>query len=219
MPPSSPSRPRVPRTTFVERVRANFFRGLVVVLPAGGTIVLVLWALGFVDDKVAPFLPGWFGEGHIAGIGLAVFVALTTAVGALLKGYAGRTVVRTGEGLLVRVPFVRPLYVGAKQIVETAIAKGGTSFRQTCLLEYPERGIWTVVAIAGPIEGEVPRRAGEDDLVAVLVPTAPNPITGFLIFAPRRDLIPLDISIEEAAKLVMSAGLVGPPGYAPDGAR
>jgi uncharacterized membrane protein len=181
--------------------------------------VLVLWAVGFVDDKVAPFLPGWFGEGHIAGVGLLAFIALTAAVGALIKGYAGREVVRIGEGALVRVPFVRPVYVGAKQIVETAIAKGGTSFRQTCLLEYPERGIWTVVAMTAPVEGEVPRRVGEEDLVGVLVPTAPNPITGILVFAPRRDLIPLDIGIEDAAKLVMSAGLVGPPGYAPDAQR
>jgi uncharacterized membrane protein len=210
-----PRKPRARRPGLGERLRADFLTGLAVVLPAGLTVMLVRWALGFVDHRVAPFLPGWLGEGHLAGIGVVAFVAVATLVGALIKGYAGRRVLGVGEALVARLPVVRPVYVGAKQIVETAVAKGGTSFREVCLLEYPERGIWTVVVVTAPTEGEVPLRAGEPDLVGVLVPTAPNPITGFLIFAPRRDLIPIDLSLEDAAKLVFSAGMVGPPGYAP----
>ena len=196
------------------RLRADFITGLGIVLPAGLTVMLVLWAVGFVDDKVAPLLPGWLGEGHVAGLGLLVFVAATVAVGAAVKGFAGRNAVRLGEGLVARIPLARAVHRGTKQIIETAIDKGSTSFREICMLEYPERGIWTPVVITAPAAGELPRRIGEDDLVGVLVPTAPNPITGFLIFAPRRDLVPVDMSLEDAAKLIMSAGLVGPAGVA-----
>lgn len=206
--------PPARRPRLLDRLRADFLTGLIVVLPAGLTVMLVLWAVGFVDDKVAPLLPGRLAERHVAGLGLLVFVAATTAVGAVVKGYAGRKVIRIGEGLVAQVPVARAVHLGTKQIVQTAIDKGSTSFRQVCLLEYPDRGTWTPVVLTAPSEGELPRRTGEADLVGVLVPTTPNPITGYLFFAPRRDLIPLDMSVEDAAKLVMSAGLVGPAGVA-----
>lgn len=202
------------RRSLVERLRADFLAGLGIVLPAGLTVMLVLWAVGFVDDKILPFLPGWFGEGHVAGLGLLAFLVLTTITGALLKGVTGRGIVRVSEALVAQIPLARSVHLGTKQIVQTAIDKGDSSFRQVCLLEYPSRGRWEPVVLAAPMEGEIPRCTGKDDLVAVLVSRTPVPVFGFLIFAPRSDLIPVDMTIEEAAKLVMTGGLVGPPGTA-----
>lgn len=202
------------RRSLVERLRADFLAGLGIVLPAGLTVMLVLWAVGFVDDKILPFLPGWFGEGHVAGLGLLAFLILATIAGALLKGVTGRGIVRVSEALVAQIPLARSVHLGTKQIVQTAIDKGDSSFRQVCLLEYPSRGRWEPVVLAAPMEGEIPRCTGKDDLVAVLVSRTPVPVFGFLIFAPRSDLIPVDMTIEEAAKLVMTGGLVGPPGTA-----
>lgn len=92
------------RRSLSERLRADFLAGLGIVLPAGLTVMLVLWAVDFVDEKVLPFLPGWFGEGHVAGLGLLAFLILTTAAGALLKGVAGRGVVRVSEALVAQIP-------------------------------------------------------------------------------------------------------------------
>jgi uncharacterized membrane protein len=212
---ASPKRSPARRRSLGQRLRADFVAGLAVVLPAGLTVMLLSWAVRLVDARVLPLVPVDLPFTQVAGAGVVVFVLVTILTGAVTRHMLGRRAVLAVEQLVARVPVARQLYGGAKQIVETAIRKGGTSFRQMVLVEYPERGIWQVVVLTAPVEGELPEKIGEPDLVGLLVPTAPNPITGFLVFAPRRDLIPLDISLEDAAKLVFSAGLVGPPGYAP----
>jgi uncharacterized membrane protein len=216
--PKPPARDRgTPWPAVLQRLRASFLAGLVIVLPVGLTILLLIWAIRLLDGWARPMVPGWFEFRHVAGVGVAFFVVLVTVIGAITRNIVGRRTVDLAERAVGRVPIARRIYLGVKQIVETGISKSGTSFRQSCLVEYPKRGLWTVVALAGPVEGELPRATGEPDLVALVVPTAPNPITGFLIFAPRRDIVPLDLGLDEAAKLVLSMGLVGPPGYAPQG--
>jgi uncharacterized membrane protein len=215
---ASPKRSAARRRSLGQRLRADFVAGLAVVLPAGLTVMLLTWAVRLVDARVLPLVPVDLPFSQVAGAGVVVFILVTILTGAVTRHMLGQRAVLAVEQLVARVPVARQLYGGAKQIVETAIAKGGTSFRQTVLVEYPDRGIWQIVALTAPVEGELPEKLGEPDLVGLLVPTAPNPITGFLVFAPRRDVIPLDISIEDAAKLIFSAGLVGPPGYAPPGA-
>ena len=212
----NPKRRRGPGLT--ARLRAAFLTGLAIVLPAGLTIMLLVWAVRLIDDRVVPLIPVRLPFMHVAGAGVVFFVAFTIAVGAVTRNMIGQRAVRLAERAVARIPVARRLYLGAKQLVQTAIRKGGTSFREIVLVEYPERGIWQVVLLTAPIEGELPEKIGESDLVGLLIPTAPNPITGFLVFAPRRDTLALDIRVEDALKLVLSAGLVGPPGYAPEGA-
>jgi uncharacterized membrane protein len=203
------------KTGIAARLRADFLAGLAIVLPAGLTVMLLVWAVRLVDARVVPLIPVPLPFLHVAGAGVVIFVAVTTAVGVVTRHMIGQRAVALAEGVVARVPIARRLYVGAKQMVEAAIAKGGTSFRQTVLVEYPDRGLWQVVLLAAPVEGELSARTGEPDLVGLLVPTAPNPITGYLVFAPRREVIPLGLSVEDALKLIVSAGLVGPPGLAP----
>ncbi|MFO1210163.1 MAG: DUF502 domain-containing protein [Amaricoccus sp.] len=200
------------RSGLLPRLEANFLRGLAVVLPAGLTVLPIVWLVQLIDARVDPLVPGHLPFTQIAGVGVLIFASFTIAVGMLTRQMLFRRAVGGIEALVGRVPVARRVHRGVKQMLETAIAKGDTAFRRTALVEYPRRGSWTVVAITGAIEGELPAAVGEPELLGLLVPTAPNPITGFLIFAPRRDVIPLDMALDDAAKLVISAGLVPPPG-------
>lgn len=207
---------RPPKPTLLQTLRGNFLAGLAVVLPLFLTFYLLWITIGFVDARVVPLIPraynpeNVFGR-NIFGLGLIVFLGFTTLVGALAKGYIGRHTLRFGESLVERTPIVNSIYNGLKQIAETLFSQSGTSFRGTCLIEYPRPGLYAVAFIAADTRGEIPRKLGEPDLVSVFLPMAPNPTAGFLLFVPRRDIRPLDMSLEEAAKLILSAGLVTPP--------
>ena len=212
--------PRPPKPTLLQRLRTDFLTGLVVVLPMFLTVYLVWGAIHFIDARVVPLIPARYNPENvfgrnILGLGLVIFVTFTTLAGALAKGFVGRKVVQAGEGLVERTPIVRGLYNGIKQIVETLFSQSGTSFQKACLVQYPRQGLWAVAFVATDTRGEIPAKVGEPDLVSVFLPTTPNPTSGFLLFVPRRDILPLDMSLEEAAKLVISAGLVTPPFHAP----
>lgn len=207
--------PRVPQPGVLQRLRGNFLTGLVVVLPVFLTIYLIWATIGLIDARVVPLIPprynpeNVFGR-NIFGFGLVVFLIFTTLIGALTKGFFGRQLLTWGESLVERMPVVRSIYNGLKQILETMLSQTGSSFQHACLIEYPRKGLWAVAFVATQARGEIPGRLGEPDLVSVFLPTTPNPTSGFLLFVPRRELVMLDMSIEEAAKLIISGGLVSP---------
>jgi uncharacterized membrane protein len=135
-----------------------------------------------------------------------------TLLGALTANFFGRQLLVWGERLVDRMPVVRSIYGALKQIFETVISQSNTSFREAALIEYPRRGLYALVFITTSTKGEVLEKAPtDDDLVSVFLPTTPNPTSGFLLFVPRKDIYPLEMSIEDAAKLIISAGLVSPP--------
>lgn len=209
-------RSRAPKTSLFQRLRGNFLTGLVVVLPMFLTAYLVWATIGFIDAKVVPLIPGRYNPENvfgrnIFGLGVLVFLVFTTLVGALTKGLVGREILVFGERIVERTPIVRTVYNAIKQIAETIFNQSNNSFQQACLIEYPRKGLWAVVFVATEARGEIPVRAGEPELASVFLPTTPNPTSGFLLFVPRRDLTPLDMTVEEAAKLIISAGLVTPP--------
>ena len=201
-------------------LRNNFLTGLVVVLPVGLTLWLV-WALvGWVDGLVLPivqpFVPSIFSfEGRIGanmrGVGLVIFLVFTVLAGWIAKGLIGRSLIGLTESVFSRMPIVRTVYFGAKQIAENVFSQSQRKFEKACLIEYPRKGIWAMGLISTAVKGEVVAKAGGGgDMIGVFVPTTPNPTSGFLLFFPREDVIELDMSIEDAAKLVISAGLVYP---------
>lgn len=206
----SRSRRRGPLALF----RANFLAGLAVVAPVGITIWLIWTLIGWVDGWVLPLVPDawrpehYFGT-HLRGIGVVVFLVFTVLIGALTRGWVGRSLLRAGEYIVNRMPVVGWIYGGLKQIAETVLSQDEARFDRACLIEYPRRGLWAVAFVSGPARGELPRKIGED-LVAVFLPTTPNPTSGFLLYVPTREVVYLDMSIEAAAKLVISAGLVYP---------
>jgi uncharacterized membrane protein len=200
-----------PHPTWFQRIRRDFLTGLAVVLPAVLTIYVVWTAIGFIDNRVMPLVPAAYRPDDVIGVGLVIFLVFTTIVGALTKGIVGRTIIHWGERLVDRMPVVRSIYNAVKQIVETVLSQQSNSFKQACLVEYPRKGVWAVAFISTDARGELLEKSGENDLVSIFMPTTPNPTSGFLLFVPRRDILPLDMSVEEAAKLIISAGLVSPP--------
>lgn len=202
-------------------LRASFLTGVVVIAPVWLTIWLIWSVVGWIDGFVLPLVPQnlrpeqYIGI-NLRGVGVFIFLIFTVIVGWIAKGLIGRSLIRFAESLVERMPVVRSIYSGIKQISETVFAQSERSFEKACLIQYPRKGIWAIGFISTTAKGEVARRAETGGaLMSVFVPTTPNPTSGFLLFFPKEDVIELDMSVEDAAKLVISAGLVYPNGNIP----
>ena len=204
------------RLSAAARLRNYFLTGLIIAGPIGITLYLTWSLIQWVDSWVKPFIPVVYQPETylpfpVPGFGLIVAIVSLTLLGFLTANIAGRSIVTVGEMLLDRMPFVRNLYRGLKQIFETVLSARGSSFQKAGLIEYPRRGLWAIVFLATSTKGEVADRLPEeDDMISVFLPTTPNPTSGFLLFVPRHEVIELDMTVEDAAKLVISAGLVTP---------
>jgi uncharacterized membrane protein len=222
--PFDPETPR--RPGLIARLRSSFLTGLVVIAPVGLTIWLIWTVVGWIDSWVLPWVPhswqpdklvqDWFGlppevQINVRGIGVVIFLLFTVLIGWIAKGFIGRSLIRSAESLVERTPVVRSIYSGIKQISETVFAQSDRNFEKACLIQYPRKGIWAIGFISTSTKGEVAEKGHDSgDMVSIFVPTTPNPTSGFLLFFPKSDVIELDMSIEDAAKLVISAGLVYP---------
>lgn len=206
---------------FFSRLRTYFLTGFIVVAPLTITVYLILSFIDWVDGWIIPYIPRVYNPETylpfaIPGIGLVVAIVMITIVGFLTANIIGRSIVTIGERALSRMPFIRNIYNGLKQIFQTILSDKSESFQQVGLVEYPRKGLWAIVFIATRTRGEVNDRlvAGGAETVSVFLPTTPNPTSGFLLFVPREDVVILDMSVEDAAKLVISAGLVAPDSQA-----
>lgn len=199
------------------RLRNYFLTGFIICAPLAITVYLVWGFIGWVDSWVKPYIPDVYNPDNylpfaVPGFGIVVAFFLITMIGFLTANFIGRSIVHYGEHLLGRMPLVRNLYSGLKQIFQTVFSQQDTSFEKIGLLEYPRKGVWAVVFIATDTRGEVGARLMSQgkDTISVFLPTTPNPTSGFLLFVPKEDVIILDMSVEDGAKLVISAGLVAP---------
>lgn len=198
------------------KLRNYFLTGIIIVGPLCITLYVVWWFINFVDAWVKPFVPDIYNPDTylpfpVPGIGLIFAICVLMFIGALTANLFGRTLVSYGEILLGRMPVVRNLYSALKQIFETVLSQSGNSFKEVGLIEYPRKGLYAICFISKETGGEVRHRSGETDaLLSVFLPTTPNPTSGFLLFVPRREIEILDMTVEEAAKLVISGGLVEP---------
>ncbi|KAJ03364.1 DUF502 domain-containing protein [Sulfitobacter mediterraneus] len=215
-----------PKRGVLARLRASFLTGLVVIAPVGLTIWLIWTVVGWIDGFVLPLVPEVYHPDrmlqdylgldpsvqiNVRGLGVVIFLLFTIIVGWMAKGIMGRSLIRFAEGLVERTPVVRSIYSGIKQISETIFAQSERSFETACLIEYPRRGIWALGFISTTAKGEVAAKTDpSDEMISIFLPTTPNPTSGFLLFFPRKDVIELDMTVEDAAKLVISAGLVYP---------
>lgn len=202
------------RSSFMARIRNYFLTGMVVAAPIGLTIWITRWFIDLIDFWFTPLLPRQYHPDaylpfDIPGLGLIIAFVLLTLLGALTANIFGRTVLNFGERVVARMPVVRSIYGALKQIFETVVSQSSASFREVGLIEYPRKGIYCIVFITTQTNGEIVARAGQE-LVSVFLPTTPNPTSGFLLFVPKTDIQVLDMSIEEGAKLIISAGLVEP---------
>ena len=204
------------KSKFTSNLRNNFLTGLAVIIPVFITTYLIWSTIGIVDGWVLPLIPEKYALDKfigidVKGIGVIIFLLFTVFIGSLTKGYFGRTILKSVESLVDRMPVVRSIYNGIKQIAETVFSQSNNSFERACLVEYPRKGIWAVAFVSTKTKGEVSEKIGKNkDLFSIFLPTTPNPTSGFLLFLPEKDIIFLDMTVEDAAKLVISAGLVTP---------
>ena len=207
------------------RLRNYFLTGLVTAVPLFLTVYLTWAFIVWIDSWVTPFIPTAYTPDRflpisVPGFGLVVALVFITLLGFLTANLAGRTFVAWGESLLARMPLIRNIYRGLKQIVETAISNRTRTFKTVGLVEYPRAGVWSLTFIVTETKGEVSQRLakGAEPVLTCFIPTTPTGITGYVIFVRKSDVILLDMSPEDAAKMVISAGLVTPE-YEPIGGR
>jgi uncharacterized membrane protein len=197
---------------FLARIRGWFLTGLLVTAPVLLTVYITWATIQLIDSQVSQLVPGFKTSafGDVPGVGLIVGGVLITLIGAVAAGFFGRWLIRLGEAILNRMPVVRSIYGATKQILETVISTQSDAFREVVLVEYPRRGLWVIGFVTGATKGEVARRMDGRN-VNVFIPTTPNPTSGFLLFCPKDELIYMDMSVENAVKLVVSGGIITPP--------
>ncbi|MEP9371324.1 DUF502 domain-containing protein [Mesorhizobium sp. KR1-2] len=206
------------KSSAMTRLRNYFLTGFVVCAPLAITAYIAWSFIGWVDSWVKPYIPADYNPDtylsvRVPGFGLIVALVLITLIGFLTANIIGRTVISLGERILDRMPLVRSIYKALKQIFETALSNKNEMFRTVGLVEYPRKGVWSLVFVAGDKRTEINEKLdgdAEDPLIGVFMPCTPNPTTGFLMYVRRSEIVLLDMSIEDGAKLIVSAGLVAP---------
>ncbi len=215
--PTSVPPPNPGRMGLWPRLRGYFFAGMLVTAPIAITVSVALLLIRFVDEQVFAVIPPQYNPEtylpfSVPGIGVVLMIVILTLIGAIAAGYIGKMLLRLSDRLLNRMPVVRSIYGVAKQIVETVVSNKSTAFREVVLIEYPRKGIWTIGFLTGRTIDPIAEKIGQTELVNVFVPTTPNPTSGFLLFVPESEIQRLSISVEDGIKLVISAGIVLPPG-------
>jgi uncharacterized membrane protein len=207
------------------RLRNYFLTGFIVCAPLAITAYIAWSFIGWVDSWVKPYIPYRYNPDNylpftVPGFGLIVAIVLITLIGFLTANFIGRAILAYGEYLLSRMPFVRSIYSALKQLLETVLSDKSDMFSRVGIVEYPRKGVWSLVFIASEKETEINTKLNDhaDPVIAVFMPCTPNPTTGFLMYVPKSEVVELDMSIEEGAKLIISAGLVVPE-HEPDGAE
>lgn len=195
-------------------IKNYFLTGLLVILPIFVT-VYVIWFLIRVMDVVLKYippkyLPETYLPFQIPGLGLILVIILIFGVGLLTRNLAGRRVVHIWENMVDRIPLVRIIYSGVKQLLEAFFIQKNQAFKRVALLEYPRRGTYVIGFITGESKGEVQSKINKN-MINVFVPTTPNPTSGFYILIPEDELIVLDMTVEDAFKLIISGGIFSPP--------
>ena len=196
------------------KIRSYFLTGIIVTAPIGLTFYVAILFIGFIDSKVRNIIPVKYQYDsmlpiEVPGIGLLFVFILLTFIGFLTAGIVGRFIIKLGERIISRLPIIRSVYGALKQIFESVLASSSKSFREVVLVEYPRKGIWAIGFITGDTQGEV-QDSTKDEMVNVFLPTTPNPTSGFLLFIPRKDLMILNMNVEEGIKMVISGGIVTP---------
>jgi uncharacterized membrane protein len=210
-----------PKQSLGANLRSSFLAGIVVAAPIGITIALVYWfvtgPMAKLDAVVKQTLPDSGSNLEkilqvLPGVGVLIAVIALILLGAVTKNFVGRSLIRASERLVDSVPVVRGLYRFFKNVFETALQQSDRSFKEVALVEYPRTGVWAMAFVVGDAKGEINEKLDDqgEGITALFLPTVPNPTSGFLLFIPRKDIRVLTMSVEEAAKVVFSLGLVTP---------
>lgn len=194
-------------------IRRWFMAGLLFWIPVGATVLVIRFLIGLLDASLVLLPPALRPDAWLAQplpiVGAVLSIVIIILTGALVANFLGRKLLAWGEQIVARIPLVRSLYTGIKKAAETILSDTGESFRQVLLIEYPRKGIWTIAFQTGTPLGEV-QELTADEVITVFVPTTPNPTSGFIVLVPRKDVIPMKMSVEEGLRLIISLGVVTP---------
>ena len=199
------------------RLRNYFLTGLVVVGPVTITLYIAWYFINIIDAWVKPYIPRVYNPETyvpfpIPGVGLIFGIVGLTLIGALAANLLGRSLISAGEMMLGRTPIVRNVYRGLKQIFESVVTASSPdqNFQKVGLMEFPSKGIWSIVFVTGEATSQISAEVGDEDLISVFMPTGMLPPTGFVCFVPRKSVVPVRMSVEDAAKIIISAGMINP---------
>jgi len=195
-------------------IRRYFISGLLVWLPIWVTILAIKFLVDILSYTLLllpkPYQPDAIIGFHIPGIDMFITLLIIFLTGVFVTNLLGRRLVAMGDRLIGRIPIVRSVYMGVKQIAQTLFTPGGQSFRKVFLVEYPRAGAWTVAFQTGEASPEIVQKLNEEPLLSLYVPTTPNPTSGFLLMVPRKNTIELEMGVDQALKFVISLGVVQP---------
>jgi len=211
-PVNGPAQDGKPR--FTAWLRERFVAGMLIALPIVATFIILEFLINLIDSRVVPLLPPalrpeTYLDYAVPGFGLIILVIFLTLLGAVATNILGNYFVNLTDRVLTRVPVVRTVYSVFKQIRDVFQSNTADQYKEIVMVQYPKEGSWAVGFVAGPAKAELAHRMGAG-FISVFVPTIPNPTSGFLLFVKEEDVIRLDMTIEEGAKLILSGGLVYP---------
>ncbi len=194
--------------------RRYFLSGLLVWLPIWVTILVINFLVGILNSTMLllpkEYQPDALLGVHIPGIGVIITLLVIFFTGLLAANLVGSKLVDLWDSFVGKIPLVRTIHAGVKQVLETLFSPGGQSFRKVLLIEYPRQGAWTIAFQTGDVVGEIEQAGGGEPMVSLYVPTTPNPTSGFLLMIPRRQVIELNMTVDQALKFVISLGVMQP---------
>lgn len=195
-------------------LRGRFFAGMVIAAPLAATFFILQFLITFIDNRVKPLLPPLlqpetYTNYAIPGFGVLVLVVALTILGAITANLVGRSLLRATDRILSRIPIVKNVYAAIKQLTEVLANNQQASFDRCVMVEYPKKDSWCIAFVSSNAQGEIGSKLGTSK-IGVFVPTTPNPTSGFLIYVEESETIALDMTVEEGAKMILTAGLVVP---------
>lgn len=197
----------------LKTIRKYLVTGLILWIPLLVTFLVVRFLIRFVDQLLLLLPEPWRPEAllgfSIPGLGLLLALGILLVTGVFAANFAGRRLVEFGDRIVTRIPLVNGIYSGAKQVAETLFSDHSTAFKRVMLVEFPRKGVWSMCFQTSELVGEVQART-EEDVVCVFMPTTPNPTSGYLLFVPAKDLVPLDMRVDEGLRMIISLGVAVP---------
>lgn len=198
----------------MSQIRRYLISGLLVWVPIWVTILVIKFLVDILSNFLLllpkQYQPDALIGFHIPGIGVVITLLVIFFTGVIVANFLGKQVVAVWDAGIGRIPLVRTIYMGVKQTMQTLISPEGQSFRKVLLIEYPRKGLWSIAFQTGDSTPEVNALLGEAEMVSIFVPTTPNPTSGFLMMVPKKDVIELSVSVDQALKFVISLGVMQP---------
>ncbi len=198
----------------IAMLRRYFISGLLVWLPIWVTLLVIKFLVDLLSKSLLllpyEYQPDVLLGFHVPGVGVIITVVVILFTGIFVTNYLGGRLVAMGDAFMARIPLVRTVYTGVKQVTNTLFTPGGQSFRKVLLVEFPSPGVWSIAFQTGMVSKKIEAALNQEPMVSYFIPTTPNPTSGFLMMAPKSKVVELDMTIDQALKLVISLGVVQP---------